>query len=274
MRSSNPLMRLFGQSPFKPLQEHMREVVRCANEVPALFEALCEQDLEKLKAVKGEIRGIGGSPGVVEGLARIVKSPQEFDSVQQGEIMVCVMTNPAWVVVFSKVAAIVTDAGGVLLKIKSLEQAQAAFDQITANIKKHDPKARIDGILIEEMARGGIEVILGATRSPGFGPMCMFGLGGVFVEALKDVTFRLAPMWEASAANMIRAIKAYHILQGVRGNPPADIEAIKLCILRLSQLVSDHPEIKELDINPLIVYPEGEGCVVADSRILLSRPEK
>jgi acetyl coenzyme A synthetase (ADP forming)-like protein len=167
-----------------------------------------------------------------------------------------------------------SDAGGVRLKIKSLEQAQAAFDQITANIKQHDPKARIDGILIEEMARGGIEVILGATRSPGFGPMCMFGLGGVFVEALKDVTFRLAPMWEASAANMIRAIKAYHILQGVRGNPPADIEAIKLCILRLSQLVSDHPEIKELDINPLIVYPEGEGCVVADSRILLSRPEK
>ena len=117
-------------------------------------------------------------------------------------------------------------------------------------------------------------MILGATRSPGFGPMCMFGLGGVFVEALKDVTFRLAPMWESSAGNMIRAIKAYHILQGVRGNPPADIEAIKLCILRLSQMVSDHPEIKELDINPLIVYPEGEGCVVADSRILLSRPER
>ncbi len=126
---------------------------------------------------------------------------------------------------------------------------------------------------MEQMARGGVEVILGATRDPKFGPMCMFGLGGIFVEALKDVTFRLAPMWELSAENMILSIKAYKVLRGVRGNPPADIEAVKECILRLSQMVSDHPEIKELDINPLIVYPEGQGCVVADSRILLSGEE-
>ena len=163
-----------------------------------------------------------------------------------------------------------SDVGGVRLKIKSLEQAQKAFEEIIENIKTSEPAARVEGILVEQMARGGVEVILGATRDPKFGPMCMFGLGGIFVEALKDVTFRLAPMWELSAENMIRSIKAYKVLKGVRGNPPADIEAIKECILRLSQMVSDHPEIKELDINPLIVYPEGQGCVVADSRILLS----
>jgi acetyltransferase len=99
----------------------------------------------------------------------------------------------------------------------------------------------------------------------------MFGLGGIFVEALKDVTFRLAPMWETSAEKMITDIKAYRVLQGIRGRPPADIKAAKLSILRLSAMVANHPEIAELDINPLIVYPEGEGCVVADARIILSR---
>lgn len=166
------------------------------------------------------------------------------------------------------------DAGGVRLKIRSVEEAQAAYKEILANARSFNPEARIQGVLVERMARGGVEVILGSTRDPRFGPICMFGLGGTFVEALQDVTFRLAPMWEVSAEIMIRSIKAYKVLQGLRGLPPSDIEAIKDCILRLSQMVSDHPEIAELDINPLIVYPEGEGCVVADSRILLSIPRE
>ncbi|MDY6911390.1 MAG: acetate--CoA ligase family protein [Chloroflexota bacterium] len=163
------------------------------------------------------------------------------------------------------------DAGGVQLKIKTPEAAQKAFNEIIENVKRFDPSARIDGILMERMARAGVEVILGSTRDPEFGPICMFGLGGTFVEAIKDVTFRLAPMWEISAEIMIQTIKANTLLRGVRGAPPSDIDAIKDCILRLSQMVTDHPEIAELDINPLIVYPEGEGCVVADSRILLKR---
>jgi acetyl coenzyme A synthetase (ADP forming)-like protein len=163
------------------------------------------------------------------------------------------------------------DAGGVRLKIKTLEGATRAYGEIMESVLKTNPSARIEGILVEEMARGGVEVILGASRDPKFGPICMFGLGGTFVEALRDVTFRLAPMWESSAENMIRSIKAYRVLQGIRGIPPSDLKAIKDCILRLSQLVSEHPEIAELDINPLIAYPEGQGCVVADSRILLVR---
>ncbi|MGQ9857770.1 MAG: acetate--CoA ligase alpha subunit [Thermodesulfobacteriota bacterium] len=165
------------------------------------------------------------------------------------------------------------DAGGVRLKIRSPEEAQAAYLEILSNARSFNPRARIQGVLVERMARGGVEVILGSTRDPRFGPICMFGLGGTFVEALQDVTFRLAPMWEISAEIMIRSIKAYKVLRGLRGLPPSDIEAIKDCILRLSQMVSDHPEIAELDINPLIVYPEGEGCVVADSRILLAAAE-
>jgi len=166
------------------------------------------------------------------------------------------------------------DAGGVKLKISSIEEARQAFGEILANAKDYNVKARLEGVLMEKMARGGVEVILGSTRDARFGPVCMFGLGGTFVEAIKDVTFRLAPMWEVSAEIMIRSIKAYKVLQGTRGQPASDISAIKDCILRLSQMVSDHPEIAELDINPLIVYPEGQGCVVADSRVLLKRSDE
>jgi len=164
-----------------------------------------------------------------------------------------------------------TNAGGVVLNIKSVSQARTAFERIIENAEKYKPSARINGILVEQMAREGLEVILGAVRDPKFGPMCMFGLGGIFVEALQDVTFRLAPMWQSSAENMVRSIKAYKVLKGIRGNPPSDIKAATLSILRLSAMVSNHPEIKELDINPLIVYPEGKGCVVADARILLEK---
>lgn len=163
------------------------------------------------------------------------------------------------------------DAGGVFLDIESVEEAEEAFEQIIENAKNFNAKALIKGVMMEKMARPGTEVILGSARDPKFGPICMFGLGGTLVEVFKDVTFRLAPMWEVSAEIMIESIKAHKVLKGIRGMPPADVDSIKDCILRLSQMVSDHPEIAELDINPLIVYPEGEGCLVVDSRILLEK---
>ena len=164
-----------------------------------------------------------------------------------------------------------SDAGGVKLGIKTVKAGEEAFHRILENAEKYKPEAKINGVLAQQMAKEGVEVILGSTRDPQFGPLCMFGLGGIFVEAMKDVTFRLAPMWETSAENMISDIKAYRVLQGIRGTPPADIKAVELCILRLSALVANHPEISELDINPLIIYPEGQGCVVADARIVLAR---
>jgi len=159
----------------------------------------------------------------------------------------------------------------VLLKITGGKAAAEAYKQILENVKVAVPNARISGILIEEMAKKGVEVILGANRDLRFGPLLMFGLGGTLVEVMKDVSFRLAPMWKSSASRMIRQIKAFKVLTGVRGNPPSDVASIEDALLRLSCMVCDLPEISELDINPLIVHAEGEGCSVADSRIMLRR---
>jgi acetate---CoA ligase (ADP-forming) len=165
------------------------------------------------------------------------------------------------------------DAGGVLLNINGGEEARAAYKKIHDNVKKVVPNAKIEGILIEQMARKGVEVILGASRDERFGPLMMFGLGGTLVEVLKDVSFRLAPMWEISAENMVHEIRAFQVLDGFRGTPPSDVPAIVDTLLRISAMVCNHPEISEMDINPLIVHAKGEGCSVADSRIMLKRPK-
>ena len=161
------------------------------------------------------------------------------------------------------------DAGGVLLNVQGAEEARAATRRSTTTCWATCPRRRIEGILIEEMARKGVEVILGASRDPRFGPLMMFGLGGTMVEVLKNVSFRLAPMWEISAEIMVREIRSFKLLDGFRGAPPADVAAIVDTLLRLSLMVCNHPEISEMDINPLIVYAAGEGCAVADSRIML-----
>ena len=164
------------------------------------------------------------------------------------------------------------DAGGVLLNIRGPEEAANAFQKITQNVGKAVPGARIQGMLIEEMAGKGAEVILGASRDSQFGPLMMFGLGGTLVEVLKDVSFRLAPMWRISAERMVRQIRSFKVLDGFRGSPPSDVDAIVDTLLRLSEMVCNHPEISELDINPLIVHAQGEGCSVADSRVMLRKP--
>jgi acetyltransferase len=163
------------------------------------------------------------------------------------------------------------DAGGVLLNIHGGEEATAAYNKILRNVEQHVPGAKIEGILMEEMARKGVEVILGASRDERFGPLMMFGLGGTLVEVLKDVSFRLAPMWQTSAERMVRQIRSFKVLDGFRGNAPSDIDAIVDTLLRLSEMVCNHPEISECDINPLIVHDKGQGCSVADSRIMLRR---
>lgn len=159
------------------------------------------------------------------------------------------------------------DVGGVRLNLNSAEDVQNAFREIMAVGEKL--KAKIDGVFMQRMAPKGREVILGMKRDPHFGPVLMFGLGGIYVEALKDVTFRVAPIRELSAIDMIKSIRAYKLLQGVRGEPPADIEAIADSLKRLSQLSCDHPEIEEIDMNPLMVYGEGKGAGVVDARIIL-----
>ena len=131
------------------------------------------------------------------------------------------------------------------------------------------PDAAVEGVLVRRMIPDGHEVIVGAKRDPVFGPTLMFGLGGIYVEVLRDVTFALAPVAPVVAAHMVRAIRAQGVLTGARGREPADLASIEECLRRVGQLVSDHPRIAELDINPLIVGPAGQGSTVADARIRL-----
>ena len=165
-----------------------------------------------------------------------------------------------------------SDAGGVIVGPDSRESVETAFTTIVDNAKNYSPDAQITGVLVQKLAPKGREVILGMSRYPIFGPLIMFGYGGVFVEIFKDVAFRLAPLMRNNARTMVRSIKAYKLLTGYRGEPKADIATIERMLVGLSDLVLDHPEIKELDINPLLVHPEGKGVTVADCRFILEKP--
>ena len=160
-----------------------------------------------------------------------------------------------------------SDAGGVRVNIKTEIEARDAFVQITKNAKQYNPNAEIKGVLVQEMVTGGKETIIGSKQEPGFGPVVMFGMGGIYVQVLKDVVFKVAPITDLEASSMILSIRTSQILQGVRGEKPSDIKKLAECIQRISQLVTDFPQIKELDLNPTIVFEEGKGCKVVDVRI-------
>jgi acyl-CoA synthetase (NDP forming) len=164
------------------------------------------------------------------------------------------------------------DIGGVALNLKNSSEVKNAYENILTNVKRHKPNAKIVGVLVQEMAPQSTEVIVGAIKDPQFGPALMFGLGGIFVEVLKDVTFRIAPITESDAREMITEVKAYPVLKGYRGQPPVDLNAIVNILLNTSKLVMDHLEIKELDLNPILVYEKGAKTV--DARIILESPSK
>ncbi|MEW6501720.1 MAG: acetate--CoA ligase alpha subunit, partial [Thermodesulfobacteriota bacterium] len=159
-----------------------------------------------------------------------------------------------------------SDVGGVRVGVATPAAASLAYEEIVAAARKHKPEADIRGVFMQRMAERGVEVILGIKHYPAFGPLIMFGLGGIFVEIFKDVSFRLAPIRHNGAHHMVRSIKAYPMLNGARGAAVADQEELERCLIRLSMLACDHPEIAELDINPLMVHGEGQGCSVADCR--------
>ena len=160
-----------------------------------------------------------------------------------------------------------SDAGGVKVNLTNDNEVKVAFKEIVKNAKKYNKKAEIKGVLIVEMVKGGKEMIIGSKLEPGFGPVIMLGMGGIYVEVLKDVTFRLAPVTDREANDMISSIKTKKILEGVRGEKPSDIKKLSECIQRLSQLVTDFKEIKELDMNPVLVMEKGKGCKILDVRI-------
>jgi len=160
-----------------------------------------------------------------------------------------------------------SDAGGVMLNLKNADAVRSAYSKILDNAKRYNSTARIAGVLVQEMAPPSTEVIVGAIKDPQFGQTLMFGLGGIFVELLKDVTFKVAPITRADAQEMVTKVKAYPLLEGYRNTPPADINAVINILLNTSKLVMDHPEIKELDLNPILVYEKGAKTV--DARIIL-----
>ncbi len=165
-----------------------------------------------------------------------------------------------------------SDAGGVMIGLENAEEARQAFETITARARAYNKDAVIEGVLVQKMAPAGTEIILGLNRYPVFGPLLMFGIGGIFVEVFQDVTFRLAPIGRNEARRMVRQIKGYKLLQSFRGRPESDIECIEKCLVSLSHLAINHPEIVELDLNPLLVHAKGQGATAADCRMILRAP--
>jgi len=163
-----------------------------------------------------------------------------------------------------------TDVGGVRVGLRNAQDVRDAFDLIVYRAQRYVPDARIWGCLVQEMvSMDGVEVLVGMNRDPQFGPLVTFGLGGVLVEVLKDVTFRVAPFGKQDAYEMLDEIRAAALLRGVRGRPPVDKDALAETLLRISQLVTDFPEIVEMDINPLMVYEVGRGAITLDMRLVL-----
>jgi len=160
-----------------------------------------------------------------------------------------------------------SDAGGVKLNIKDKKEAKLAYQEIIFNAKKYNKKAKISGIIVYPMVPQGTEIIIGMMKDPHFGPVIMFGLGGIFVEILKDISFRILPLEERDAEEMIFEIKGFKILQRIRGETPKDIQSIRDVLMKISQLVMENPEIEEIDLNPIFVFEK--ALQVVDARIIL-----
>jgi len=167
-----------------------------------------------------------------------------------------------------------SDVGGVILNLNNPKDVREAYQKIITNVQKALPKARIVGILVQEMVPQDLEVIVGATRDPIFGPVIMFGLGGVFVEVLKDVSFRVVPLTERDAEEMLTEIKGRQLLEGYRHLKPRDKKALVNIILGVAKLMEENEEVTELDLNPIMVFPEGMGAKVVDVRVIVKSPKE
>ncbi len=161
-----------------------------------------------------------------------------------------------------------SDVGGVRVGLESKKEVKQAFEEMMAAVGAKQPDARIEGVAVQAMAPAGVEVIVGVSKDPQFGHVIMFGLGGVLVEVLKDVAFRIVPLETRDARQIVREIKGYPVLEGVRGQPPADVAALESLILKLSEFVEANPQVEELDLNPVFVY--SDGVIAVDARIVIA----
>ncbi len=177
------------------------------------------------------------------------------------------MGFPVVIKIFSKQIIHKSDVGGVVTGIKDGGELDKAYDQLMNTVKKNCPQAVIEGILVQKQMPKGIEVVIGGLQNDQFGPVVMFGMGGIYVEVFKDVSFRLAPLDKEEALRQIKETKVYKLLQGVRGEQSCDIDALCEVIVNTGRLVAALPDIKELDFNPIFCYPD--GCCVVDARLVV-----
>ncbi|MCL0073579.1 acetate--CoA ligase family protein [Dehalococcoidia bacterium] len=208
-----------------------------------------------------ESKEIVGEAGIEVVEARLARTKKEAGSIARE------MGFPVVLKIVSPDITHKSDSGGVKLGLNNVAAVGRAYSEIMASIKQKEPEAKIFGVSIQRMSPAGVEVIMGMSKDAQFGPVLMFGLGGVFVEVLKDVSFRIVPIARRDAGQMIREIKGYPVLQGYRGQEPADITALEDTLLRLSSFIEGTPEIRELDLNPVFAY--AHGAIAADGRVIL-----
>lgn len=195
---------------------------------------------------------------------RLAKTPSE--AISAAEEIGC----PVAVKILSNTISQKTDVEHVILNCKASDEVEKAFLRIRNNLDEIGKLEDMNGVIIQKMVHGGVEVIVGVTQHPSFGPLIMFGLGGVYVDLFKDVTFSIHPLTDIDAKEMVRDVKAYQILEGWRGSNRSDIESIEDLLLRISAMVENHRQILEMDLNPVKVLPEGQGYLVVDGRVLVS----
>ena len=212
----------------------------------------------------GEIVDLFSAYGIKFAQSGVATTPQQ--SVKMADNI----GYPVALKLFSSTISHKTDVGGVVLNLNSAAEVKKAYGQIEQNLKKISRRAEMQGVTVQKMLSGGVELIVGVTEDKFFGPLIMFGLGGIYTELFKDVDFRIHPLTDYDARDMLASFKAHKILDGWRGAPPSDTQAIEDLLLRVSAMIEDIPEIQELDLNPLIAMPTGQGCVVADARISIS----
>jgi acetyl-CoA synthetase (ADP-forming) len=178
-----------------------------------------------------------------------------------------IMGYPVVIKIHSREIVHKSDVGGVIVGIGGPEQLGQAYDRLMDNIGRNCPEAEIGGVIVQKQMPKGIEVVVGGLRNDQFGPVVMFGMGGIYVEVFKDVSFRLAPLDKDEAARQVRETKVYKLLQGVRGDKPCDLDALCEVIVNTGRLLAEYPEIAELDFNPVFCY--ADGCIVVDARLVL-----
>jgi acyl-CoA synthetase (NDP forming) len=239
-----------------------------------------EADTERAKAIVAAARAAGRSRLLEhESLALfeaygIPVAPYRFvGSVEEAARAGGALGYPVALKIVATEVVHKTDVGGVILGLENEKALRRSFDEIIARAGERGLGlgSGLDGLLVQKMLPGGRETIIGMTYDPGFGPLLMFGLGGIYVEAIGDVAFRIHPVSDLDAAEMVRQVRGFKLLEGVRGERSVDLRCLEETIQRVSGLVAAHPEILELDINPFLAFPPGGPSAAADGRILLRR---